>query len=465
VVVYTVIAGPYDEPPTFEFHDPRVECYCFSDYLTSAPEPWTLVPIESYFKDPKLTSGYLKTNPNLLFPPTTIAVWVDANLDQLRIDSDAMRALVKNTPFAMPAHRERADVASEAKVVVELGLDDTARVSRLLRELSEHGYPDDRGLGATMMVVRDLSKPSVHRVDRAWWDGIALLSRRDQLTVNYALWSADVEWHEIAVDYRKPNPLFSRKPHAKPEGRRLTTNPTLGVVAPHSAWMSFGNTELPADYPLPPIWPRERWDHGTTELLREINDVVAASPEEMEGNYCHFHRANIARLTPPDIRRSWKREFLRRASSTSRRALEIGFNAGHSAATLLGANPSLHLTSVDIGEHDYSRSCAELVATAYPNRFDAVWGDSAIVLPTLERSVVDSIDFVHIGGGHGEGAFAADLGWFLDQGPKSGSLLLVDDVYVARIREPLTHACSDGKLEEVQPGLPSSGENRLYRKM
>ncbi|ETV90326.1 hypothetical protein H310_14869 [Aphanomyces invadans] len=41
------------------------------------------------------------------------------------------------------------------------------------------------------------------------------------------------------------------------------------------------------------------------------------------------------------------------ADSAIRRALQIGFNAGHSTMTLLRANPNVHITSFDLAEHPY----------------------------------------------------------------------------------------------------------------
>lgn len=155
---------------------------------------------------------------------------------------------------ATPAHRERGDVVSEAQVVAERRLDDPVRMERLTRHLREQGYPDDQGLSATMMVVRDLRSPAVRRANALWWDGIVRFSRRDQLTFNYALWLAGLRWEEVAVDYREPNRLFSRRPHRAPNGRILTPTDPVSSPARCSAWLTLRRTAgANADPTIP--WP------------------------------------------------------------------------------------------------------------------------------------------------------------------------------------------------------------------
>ena len=83
-------------------------------------------------------------------------------------------------------------------------------------------------------------------------------------------------------------------------------------------------------------------------------------------------------------------------------ALEIGFNAGYSAALLLIACPRLRLTCVDIGDHGYTRPCFEKLAEAFPGRVDLVIGDSRIVVPMLRSMTPMSqrYDLVHVDGCH-----------------------------------------------------------------
>lgn len=131
---------------------------------------------------------------------------------------------------------------------------------------------------------------------------------------------------------------------------------------------------------------------------------------------------------------------------------------------LLGSNPALRLSSVDPGAHGYSRPCAREVAAAHPERFSVRWGRSVHVVANLEAGVVASIDLVHVDVGVGQEALAALLAWFHEQ-VNVGCLLLVDGAGRRSVGERLEACCCDGRLEEVWPGIPPGGEQRLFQKI
>ena len=463
-VFYTAIIGDYDDLPTFVAYDAAARYVCFSDSVGAEeiPDPWELVQVDSYFADSKVTSGFLKTNAHLLFDSDCVAVWVDANLREIALDSRSCADLLSGRSVAAPPHLERSTVSEEAAVVAEWGLDHPARVTRLKRHLAAVGFPDDRGLTATMLLIRDLRDPRVAVFGNAWWDGVARLSRRDQLTFDLALWQAGLTASTIPVDWRESNDIFTRVGHlpAADVVRTFASDPTPGsdpqrLLKPS---MPF----LPAEYPRVEVWHPETWDVPTLTVLRELNRLVAASGERFEGNYCHFHEAVVSAATPPDPRRSWKREFLRQAAQPARSVLEVGFNAGHSSALILGCAGVRHVTAVDLGEHAYARDCARALETAYPGLVSVLWGPSSDALPMLVETMdTTEFDLVHIDGGHGDDVFAADLDWCL-QHTRPGCRVLVDDCYVPYICDRLQAACASGHLIEVEAEIPTSGENRLF---
>ena len=107
------------------------------------------------------------------------------------------------------------------------------------------------------------------------------------------------------------------------------------------------------------------------------------------------------------------------------RAMEVGFNGGHSAAITLSATEAgkfsnyasermseeveIHLTAFDICDHIYTRPNADVLMAKYPNRFNLVCGDSQQTLPTIRRpqalahSATESV--------HGSQAVPGELKW------------------------------------------------------
>jgi predicted O-methyltransferase YrrM len=87
-------------------------------------------------------------------------------------------------------------------------------------------------------------------------------------------------------------------------------------------------------------------------------------------------------------------------------AMEIGFNAGHSAEIFLDTNPSLHLTSFDLGAHDYVAVAKEYIDKTYPSRHTLVLGDSTQTIPVYKQT---TYDLIFIDGGHDYDIAKADL--------------------------------------------------------
>jgi predicted O-methyltransferase YrrM len=93
-------------------------------------------------------------------------------------------------------------------------------------------------------------------------------------------------------------------------------------------------------------------------------------------------------------------------NSDVKTAMEIGFNAGHSAEIFLDTNPSLHLTSFDLGAHDYVAVAKEYMDKTYPSRHTLVIGDSTLTIPSWEQT---TYDLIFIDGGHDYHVAKADL--------------------------------------------------------
>lgn len=92
------------------------------------------------------------------------------------------------------------------------------------------------------------------------------------------------------------------------------------------------------------------------------------------------------------------------------RAMEIGFNAGHSAEVMLKNNRTLTLTSFDLGGHEYVAHAGEFINAYYPNRHTLILGDSTKTIPAfIENNKSVKFDFIFIDGGHDYVIAKADM--------------------------------------------------------
>jgi predicted O-methyltransferase YrrM len=88
------------------------------------------------------------------------------------------------------------------------------------------------------------------------------------------------------------------------------------------------------------------------------------------------------------------------AKEEIRQIVEIGFNAGFSSYAFLSANPSAHVTSFDLAEHEYVSMSKEHIDTEFPGRHTPLFGDSGHN---------GTFDLIFIDGGHTYDVACADI--------------------------------------------------------
>jgi hypothetical protein len=111
------------------------------------------------------------------------------------------------------------------------------------------------------------------------------------------------------------------------------------------------------------------------------------------------------------------------AAKAATKAIEIGFNAGHSAAIMLLANPSLTIRAFDTCSLAYTMPCVEFLNSVFDNRLTLVPGESRL---TVGADAVHGYDLAHIDADHSFAAVTADLAKCL-QKCLDGAVVIMDD--------------------------------------
>jgi hypothetical protein len=380
LILYAANLGGYDAGP--DLHpdsDQADQRVLFSD-VPIERRGWRNVVVPRHFDDAKRTVQYLKTRPDLLFGEEVATVWVDGSLRDIRLDAEAMGTHVAppGVVVAAPPHGMRSTLRAEAKVVAEHGLDTQAAIRRGLELLDAMEFPDRSGLSATLFVYRDLRDARVRAADRAWQRLILLGSRRDQLSFNAAYWSAGLRAHDIAVDWTKPNALFTVRPHRRAGNRRIGED-----------------TAHPAFRPVPDGFADEAWTHAEVAILR---DLTVAGPDDANLAWGATPPADPAFALPsPDLAAA--RTALRGAARAARRIRDDSDSLGIHAALCLMANPAAVVLA------DLPMSAAQRLRRAFGDR----------VRPTAEAT--SPADLVLVG--------QRDTGAALRAAPGPGATVLV----------------------------------------
>jgi hypothetical protein len=110
--------------------------------------------------------------------------------------------------------------------------------------------------------------------------------------------------------------------------------------------------------------------------------------------------------------------------------MEIGFNAGHSAEVFLSNNKNIHLTSFDLGSHDYVYTAKEYIDSTYQNRHTLILGDSTISVPEYIINNRDKkFDLIFIDGCHAYDIAKQDVENCIKLSHKDTIVVLDDTMY------------------------------------
>jgi len=202
IAVVTAIIGPFDALLLPEYLEAEIDYFCVSDSVVDGYGVFRLSSPPYIDADPRRTARYIKTNLLRLFPGYEFVVWVDANV-LLRTPVTKFVTATEASGCGVGAipHPIRRSYLDEAAIAIELALDDADIIKVQLKKYEEVADLESADLIETNFMVFDTRIPVVHEFMRIWWNEINTYSRRDQVSINFALIKAGANWHPLLPEY------------------------------------------------------------------------------------------------------------------------------------------------------------------------------------------------------------------------------------------------------------------------
>lgn len=417
IYVYTSIIDNYDTPPSLSFVDPDIEYICLTDTPTNWNDagPWKFIEIKKYFKDGKITNGYVKTNSHNIFGSDCISVWIDANHDNLSISSTWVYEILAKQPVAASPHLSRKSILEEIAAVVSLKLEDPTTAGKHLIAMQSNGYEDNCGLAATPLLIRDHTNPKVRRMNEYWWDCIAKGLRRDQLSFNYAVWLSGLDWERIDIDWRKPNAIYTRRAHKNPNNRTLNIDDSVY----DGSLQGFKNSPSSGHYFNEVFYTSE-----VSEILKINKQHYSEGFRHGKDDCYHTPEVPIQIFTPIDPRLSWVRMALDDATNYCSDVIQFGFTSGYSAAFMLTRSPTLKINIV-INEQDVQAAHnALLLKTSFHDRVTITKTNKQFTIEKILTSKA-KFDLIHLCPDATTEDLIFSLGWA--ENTKNAAKILIED--------------------------------------
>jgi len=218
IAVYTCVVGNYDnliKQPSY----PEVQYFCFSEInYPNLHMGWNMIPLESPLdlKDPFLINRFHKICSYDLFENTEYSVYIDGNI-LLKINPVLFVESIKEAGMKIGAfkHPQRSTIEQELEACISQRkiLDSEIKdVKSVISDMKDKGFKNQNGLSGNYILVRKQDDELLSKAMMDWWLVVSGKVKRDQLSLQFILWSKKIKW--FAIDNCiSPKKAFLQIPH------------------------------------------------------------------------------------------------------------------------------------------------------------------------------------------------------------------------------------------------------------
>lgn len=201
-VVCTAVVGGYElltEQPVAR--ESAVRFVCFTDDPALRSSSWEVVAVEPRWPmDPVRSARDVKIRLDRYLPEAGQALWIDNSVQLHALPEVLLDQWLSDVDLAVPRHSFRATVLDEFAEVSTLGLDDVVRV---YEQEAHYRAVDPDALAEPLLWTGILARrmtAATRTFCSLWMEQVLRYSRRDQLSINYAVRRTSVPHRVVALD-------------------------------------------------------------------------------------------------------------------------------------------------------------------------------------------------------------------------------------------------------------------------
>ncbi len=195
-VAYTFIFGDYDDLKTPSVITEGWDYICFTDDPNLHSDVWDVRLSTRDEADGELETKKFAMKHLILFH--TYLEGYDLSLSvggqiiiNCHLDNFLHRHFNADADLLICRHPWRDCVYEEAEECKRIGKDDPQRIDIHMSRYRREGYPPHNGLYATGIIARHHGRQHLNDMCERWFEELRNGSKRDQLSLNYALWKSE----------------------------------------------------------------------------------------------------------------------------------------------------------------------------------------------------------------------------------------------------------------------------------
>jgi hypothetical protein len=214
-VIYTAVAGGFDNFVAPKSKIPGIDYVCFSDDIKQESTGWEIRPFDWSNIDPNRVAKRVKILPHRYLNEYDWSLWVDGNVNITGDLAPFIELHLARGPLQAFRHPRRSCIYAESIHCKDRKKDCPELIIQQMERYRNAGMPRNFGLSENNVIFRYHREPRTRGMMELWWEEIASGSRRDQLSLSFVLWKEGVTQRlffdgEALLDEL---PYFRRVPH------------------------------------------------------------------------------------------------------------------------------------------------------------------------------------------------------------------------------------------------------------